>query len=54
MNCEGSASDKPGKCPVCGMDLEKNPKYKGSYSAPVSASADTTQHGIATDTLQKK
>ena len=25
MNCEGSASDKPGKCPVCGMDLEPNP-----------------------------
>jgi uncharacterized protein (DUF305 family) len=23
MNCEGSKSDKPGKCPVCGMDLEK-------------------------------
>ncbi|WP_019949269.1 heavy metal-binding domain-containing protein [Hymenobacter aerophilus] len=25
MNCEGSASDKPGKCPVCKMDLEPNP-----------------------------
>jgi hypothetical protein len=23
MQCEGSASDKPGKCPVCGMDLVK-------------------------------
>jgi hypothetical protein len=23
MNCEGSASDKPGKCKVCGMDLEE-------------------------------
>ncbi|WP_177204794.1 DUF305 domain-containing protein [Hymenobacter arizonensis] len=23
MNCEGSKSDKPGKCPVCGMNLEK-------------------------------
>lgn len=21
MKCEGSASDKPGKCPVCKMDL---------------------------------
>ena len=21
MKCEGSASDKPGKCPKCGMDL---------------------------------
>ena len=24
MKCEGSASDKPGKCPKCGMDLVKN------------------------------
>ncbi len=24
MKCEGSASDQPGKCPVCGMDLVKN------------------------------
>lgn len=24
MKCEGSASDKPGKCPTCGMDLVKN------------------------------
>ena len=28
MNCEGSASDKPGKCPVCKMDLEPNPAAK--------------------------
>jgi hypothetical protein len=25
MGCEGSASDKPGKCPVCEMTLEANP-----------------------------
>ncbi|GGG39121.1 heavy metal-binding domain-containing protein [Hymenobacter glacieicola] len=25
MGCEGSASDKPGKCPVCEMQLEPNP-----------------------------
>ncbi|GAB2542820.1 hypothetical protein GCM10027189_27120 [Rufibacter soli] len=25
MECEGSASMNPGKCPVCGMDLVKNP-----------------------------
>ncbi|UYZ62414.1 heavy metal-binding domain-containing protein [Hymenobacter weizhouensis] len=25
MGCEGSASNKPGKCPVCEMDLEPNP-----------------------------
>ena len=54
MYCENSASDQPGKCPVCGMDLEKNPDYTGTYSAPVSASADTTQPGIAEDTLQQK
>jgi hypothetical protein len=29
MHCENSASDKPGTCPVCGMDLVKNPDYKG-------------------------
>ncbi|HEX8657810.1 MAG TPA: heavy metal-binding domain-containing protein [Hymenobacter sp.] len=23
MGCAGSQSAKPGKCPVCGMDLEK-------------------------------
>ncbi|NVO30592.1 heavy metal-binding domain-containing protein [Hymenobacter lapidiphilus] len=28
MNCAGSASDKPGKCPVCNMDLEPNPAAK--------------------------
>ncbi|WP_394342818.1 heavy metal-binding domain-containing protein [Rufibacter immobilis] len=21
---------QPGKCPVCGMDLEKNPKFQAS------------------------
>lgn len=25
MGCEGSESDKPGKCPVCNMDLAANP-----------------------------
>lgn len=24
MHCEGSGSDKPGKCPVCGMAYKKN------------------------------
>ena len=28
MACEGSASDKPGKCPVCEMALEPNPAAK--------------------------
>ena len=28
MHCEGSGSDEAGKCPVCGMDYEKNEKHK--------------------------
>lgn len=32
MGCEGSASNKPGKCPVCEMELERNPDYKPSAS----------------------
>jgi rubrerythrin len=24
MHCEGSGSEKPGTCPVCGMDYVKN------------------------------
>lgn len=28
MGCEGSASDKPGTCPVCEMALEPNPAAK--------------------------
>lgn len=50
MHCEGSSSNQPGKCPVCGMDLEKNP----DYVAPVSASADTTQAGTVADTAAAK
>lgn len=30
MQCEGSASHEPGKCPVCSMDLVKNPNYKAT------------------------
>jgi hypothetical protein len=36
MKCEGSASMSPGKCPVCKMNLEKNP----NHTAPDS----TQQH----------
>ncbi|TGE09433.1 heavy metal-binding domain-containing protein [Hymenobacter fodinae] len=36
MGCEGSASDKPGKCPVCGMDLEPNPTAKAT-AAPTDS-----------------
>ncbi len=28
MHCKGSGSDKPGQCPVCGMDYKKNDKNK--------------------------
>ena len=28
MHCEGSGSDKEGKCPTCGMDYVKNEDYK--------------------------
>jgi hypothetical protein len=28
MHCEGSGSEKPGTCPVCGMDYVKNKKTK--------------------------
>ena len=27
MHCEGSGSDKPGKCPVCGMEYQKNENH---------------------------
>ena len=37
MNCEGSASNTPGKCPVCGMELEANPAAAGS-AAPTTDS----------------
>ncbi|MDF1868354.1 MAG: heavy metal-binding domain-containing protein [Saprospiraceae bacterium] len=28
MHCDGSGSDKPGKCPVCDMDYVKNEAHK--------------------------
>ena len=30
MGCEGSASNQPGKCPVCEMELEPNPAAKSA------------------------
>ncbi|QDA60187.1 heavy metal-binding domain-containing protein [Hymenobacter jejuensis] len=33
MGCEGSESNKPGKCPVCEMELVRNPAYKPSTSS---------------------
>ncbi|HEX8349808.1 MAG TPA: heavy metal-binding domain-containing protein [Hymenobacter sp.] len=38
MGCKGSASDKPGKCPVCLMELERNPAYQ---AAPATAATDS-------------
>ena len=32
MECEGSASDEPGQCPECGMDLEKNWSWSLTFS----------------------
>ena len=37
MQCEGSASHTPGKCPVCSMDLVKNPNFKGTAVADSAA-----------------
>ena len=31
MHCDGSGSDKPGKCPVCGMDYKKNDEHGHSH-----------------------
>ena len=31
MHCEGSGSDEPGKCPVCGMDYVANEDRDGSH-----------------------
>ncbi len=31
MHCEGSGSDKPGKCPVCGMDYKKNTDHMSGH-----------------------
>jgi hypothetical protein len=28
MHCEGSGSDKPGNCPVCGMEYKKNENHQ--------------------------
>ncbi len=31
MHCEGSGSDKAGKCPVCGMDYVANEDKAGNH-----------------------
>ncbi|MBL0343413.1 MAG: hypothetical protein IPP71_22685 [Bacteroidetes bacterium] len=37
MNCENSASNEPGQCKVCGMDLVKNANFAGNASDTTSA-----------------
>ncbi len=32
MHCEGSGSEEPGKCLVCGMDYVKNKDHKDDHS----------------------
>lgn len=34
MHCEGSGSDKPGSCPVCGMDYVVNENFKKDAEMP--------------------
>jgi hypothetical protein len=36
MYCEGSGSDKLGKCPVCGMDYRENKDAKKEQPAPTA------------------
>ena len=42
MHCENSASMEPGTCKVCGMDLVKNPDYKGATADSTSTVPDST------------
>jgi Heavy metal binding domain len=41
MYCEGSGSDKPGKCPVCGMDYRENKDAKPATGNPAKADSAT-------------
>jgi hypothetical protein len=45
MHCENSAQMEPGVCKVCGMDLVKNPDYKGEAvnTAPAPDSTATPE-----------
>ena len=44
MKCEGSKSDKPGKCPMCGMDLEKADSNKDANHQEHSDSSGHENH----------
>ncbi|MEE9215282.1 MAG: heavy metal-binding domain-containing protein [Thermodesulfobacteriota bacterium] len=43
MNCEGSQGNKPGKCPVCGMDLVHSDKLLSSKSYRMDYRSDPVQ-----------
>ena len=43
MGCEGSQSDKPGTCPVCGMELEHSDKPLNGKSYRMDYSSDPAQ-----------
>src|SRR4029079_9975605 len=45
MNCENSASNEPGQCKVCGMDLVKNPNYAGA-TTDSTTTADSSTTGM--------
>ncbi len=45
MNCENSASNLAGVCPVCGMDLVQNPNYQAA--TPDSSSPGALDTGNA-------
>ncbi len=44
MNCENSASNEPGQCSVCGMDLVKNPNFAGATADTTAAMEGTATH----------
>ena len=46
MHCEGSGSDEPGKCPVCGMDYVANEDLDdaGGSEHPEHPSDDHSGH----------
>lgn len=44
MHCDGSGSDKPGVCPVCGMDYEINKDNKAKGDSKEGHNHDGHNH----------
>ena len=44
MHCEGSGSDEPGQCPVCGMDYVANEDAGGSEHPEHPSEDDHSGH----------